>query len=188
MSAGPEWGPLSDLAGVWEGDKGLDVAYANTEAKVIETPYRERMVLAPFGPVENGPQVLYGLDYRTAAWRAGEENPFHTEVGYWMWDAAARLITRSFVIPRAISVLASGEAEPDAREFTLHAEVGSTSHGILCSPFLLEAAGMRSFDVTVTSDGGSSLAYRETTVIDHRAFGSVVEHTDQNVLTLVSDS
>ena len=44
--------------------------------------------MKPFGPVENGSQSLYGLDYKTAMRRDDETNPFHTEVGYWLWDAA----------------------------------------------------------------------------------------------------
>ena len=78
MSAGPEWGPLARLAGIWEGDKGEDVAFGNVEGKIITTPFREHVDFKPFGPVENGTQVLYGLDYRMAAWRGDEENPFHT--------------------------------------------------------------------------------------------------------------
>lgn len=80
MSAGPEWGPLARLAGIWEGDRGEDVAYSNEKGSVGLTPYREHTELKPFGPVENGIQTLYGLDYRMAAWRGTEENPFHTEV------------------------------------------------------------------------------------------------------------
>ena len=49
--------------------------------------------MKPFGPVDNGTQALYGLDYRMAAWRGDEENPFHTEVGYWLWDAADRAVS-----------------------------------------------------------------------------------------------
>ena len=79
MSAGPEWGPLARLAGIWEGDKGEDVAYSNEKGSVGLTPYREHTELKPFGPVENGIQTLYGLDYRMAAWH---RKPFHTEVGY----------------------------------------------------------------------------------------------------------
>ena len=75
MSAGPEWGPLARLAGIWEGEKGEDVAYANDSGKIGLTPYREHIDFKPFGPVENGSQVLYGLDYRMAAWRGDEEQP-----------------------------------------------------------------------------------------------------------------
>jgi hypothetical protein len=38
--------------------------------------------MKPFGPVDNGTQRLYGLDYKSSMWRGDEENPFHTEVGY----------------------------------------------------------------------------------------------------------
>ena len=105
MSAGPEWGPLARLAGIWEGEKGEDVAYANQDGKIGLTPYREHIDFKPFGPVENGSQVLYGLDYRMAAWRGEEESPFHTEVGYWMWDARDSEVVRCFLIPRGSAVV-----------------------------------------------------------------------------------
>ena len=119
MSAGPEWGPLARLAGIWEGERGEDVAYANETGKIGLTPYREHVELKPFGPVENGSQVLYGLDYRMAAWRGDEENPFHTEVGYWMWDARDSEVVRCFVIPRGSAIVAGGTVAADATTFTL---------------------------------------------------------------------
>ena len=73
-------GPLAALVGAWEGDQGLDVAFQHSKGEIGETPYRERMMFSPFGPVDNGTQALFGLDYRTAAWRVGEDEPFHTEV------------------------------------------------------------------------------------------------------------
>ena len=106
VSAGPEWGPLARLAGIWEGEQGEDVAYANEAGKIGLTPYREHVDFKPFGPVENGSQVLYGLDYRMAAWRGDEENPFHTEVGYWMWDARDSEVVRCFLIPRGSAIVA----------------------------------------------------------------------------------
>ena len=59
--------------------------------------------MKPFGPVQNGSQTLFGLDYKTAMWRGDEENPFHTEVGYWLWDAATGEVLRGFVVPRGIA-------------------------------------------------------------------------------------
>ena len=67
------------MIGTWEGSEGLDVAYQNATSKVVETPYRERVSFSPFGPVDNVVQVLHGLDYRMAAWRGQEEDPFHTD-------------------------------------------------------------------------------------------------------------
>jgi len=71
--------------------------------------------------VENGSQVLYGLDYRMAAWRGSEENPFHTEVGYWMWDARDSEVVRCFLIPRGSAVVAGGIVAADATTYTLKA-------------------------------------------------------------------
>ena len=44
------------------------IAYANAEGKVKDTPYREKTSMKPFGPVENGSQVLFGLDYTQQIW------------------------------------------------------------------------------------------------------------------------
>ena len=74
-------GPLAGLVGDWEGDQGLDVSFHHSKGQVAETPYREVVSMKPFGPVDNGSQCLYGLDYRMSAWRADEVDPFHTEVG-----------------------------------------------------------------------------------------------------------
>ena len=84
-----EWGPLAGLIGDWESDRGgLDTAYSHSQSRVLETPYLEKCSFKPFGPVDNGDQHLYGLDYKSAMWRGDEDSPFHTEVGYWLWDSA----------------------------------------------------------------------------------------------------
>lgn len=99
MAENSEWRPLAALIGEWEGNEGVNFAFANARGGTGETKFREKLSMKPFGPVENGTQVLYGLDYRTAAWRVEieEENPFHTEVGYWLGDAADRQVMRCFV-------------------------------------------------------------------------------------------
>jgi hypothetical protein len=140
MVADAKWGPLAPLAGVWEGDNGLDVSFVHRHGQVRETRFRERAQFAAFGPVENGRQVLYGLDYRTAAWREGEQDPFHTEVGYWLWDAADGQVMRCFVVPRGSMVLAGGTAAASDRAFTMDAEVGSETYGVLSNRYLSGAA------------------------------------------------
>jgi hypothetical protein len=182
MSDNAEWGPLAALIGEWEGDQGLDFAYANAEGKVKDTPYREKTSMKPFGPVENGKQVLFGLDYRMAAWRGTEENPFHTEVGYWLWDAADAQVFRCFVVPRGSLVLAGGDATPDAKDFTMHAECGSEIYGVLSNRFLATAARTSNYKCTVTVNDDGTWAYDELTTVEHARFGAVVEHTDRNLL------
>src|SRR5690554_5275115 len=99
-----EWGPLGALIGEWAGEGGLDTAYSHASGRVLETPYREVLSMTPFGPVRSGSQELYGLDYRSAMWRGSEDDPFHTEVGYWLWDGATGEVLRGFVVPRGITV------------------------------------------------------------------------------------
>ena len=96
------WGPLAGLIGTWEsGVDGLDVSFHSDKGKLSETKFRERTTFAPFGPVNVGPHPLYGLDYRTATWREGDTTPFHTEVGYWMWDGTNYQVVRCFIVPHA---------------------------------------------------------------------------------------
>jgi len=76
-------GPLQPLVGTWEGEGGVDFSFHHEDGESADTIYREHITFNPFGPVDNGSQHLFGLDYRMAAWRDDEEDPFHTEVGYW---------------------------------------------------------------------------------------------------------
>jgi hypothetical protein len=182
VTSNTELGPLARLAGIWEGDEGVDVAFSNLKACLVETPYRERTSFSPFGPVENGSQVLFGLDYRTSAWRHGEEIPFHTEVGYWLWDAADGQVMRCFMVPRGSTILAGGPAGPNDTTFTMAAEVGSESYGILSSRFLAANARSTSYAVTVSVDDDGSYSYEETTTMEHRRSTDLVVHTDRNWL------
>lgn len=184
--ANEEWGPLAGLMGTWEsGYDGLDVAFHNDEGKIAETAFRERTTFKPFGPVDNGQQCLYGLDYRTAAWKKGDDNPFHTEVGYWMWDANESQVMRCFMIPRASALIAGGTVEPDATTFKLGAVLGSNSYGILSNKHLDRVAKTTRFEVTVTIDG-DTFSYDETSVVEHRKSEAVIMHTDRNTLKRVS--
>jgi hypothetical protein len=180
------FGPLAGLVGSWEGAEGLDVSFGHTAGGAVETPYRERMTFAPLGPVENGEQVLYGLDYRTEAWRHGEADPFHTEVGYWLWDAAAGEVIRCFVVPRGSTLIAGGPAAPNAREFTLRAERGSTTHGILANPYLDRAARTTHYEVTVRIEPDGQLFYTEDTVLELTGQEEPFHHTDTNRLIRTS--
>lgn len=182
MTLGRELGPLEWLAGVWEGDEGIDVAYGHAIGGLTETPYRERMTFAPFGPVGNGTQELYGLDYRTSAWRIGEDDPFHTEVGYWLWDAAAGQVMRCFMVPRGSTILAGGPASADDRSITMHAELGSPTYGILSNPYLHESARTTLYRVTIGIGDDGILRYEQVTTIEHARWHETLAHTDRNAL------
>ena len=181
MDVGQEFGPLAALVGTWKGDQGLDVAYQHARGQIGETPYRERTTFSPFGPVDNGTQSLYGLDYRMAAWRGEEENPFHTEIGYWLWDAADGQVMRCFMVPRGSTILAGGPAAADSARFTMAADVGSEAYGILSNAYLAKEARTARYEVTVELDG-DTYAYDSTTTIEHAKLSEPLLHTDRNTL------
>jgi hypothetical protein len=180
-----QWGPLGGLVGTWEGDQGLDVAFHNDKGKVDETPYRETTSFKPFGPVDNGAQCLFGLDYRTAAWRAGEDNPFHTEVGYWLWDSTDTQVLRCFMVPRGSVIIAGATVAPDATSFVLEADLGSTTYGILSNKYLDAFARTTRFDVTITIEG-DTFRYDETTTVEHAKSADLILHTDRNTMRRTS--
>ena len=97
-------GPLAPLAGIWEGEKGDDTAPSDDRGTETNK-YRERITLDPFPPVDNHEQWLYGLRYATTAWRLGEDNPFHEELGYWLWDPKEKQVLKCFIVPRGVTVI-----------------------------------------------------------------------------------
>jgi len=176
-------GPLAPLAGVWEGDKGIDISRVYSQEK--ETKYRERIVFDPLGPVRNGPQELYGLRYAMTAWRLGEEDAFHEELGYWLWDDGQKQVLRCFMVPRGVLINAGGDAEADSTSFHLSAETGSETYGILSNKYLDESYKTMRYelDVTVHDDGGFS--YKEDTQLWIPVNEAIFHHTDQNSLAKV---
>lgn len=180
----PHFGPLEQLAGVWEGEKGLDVSYHHADEEAGDTPYREVITFKPFGPVDNGNQHLFGLDYKMAAWRLDEEDPFHTEVGYWLWCGGLGHVMRGFVIPRGSAILAGGAVAPDATSFTLRATKDSDEYGITQNPYLLENARCIDYVVNITVDG-DTFSYDETTTLLMKEFDEPYPHTDRNTLQRV---
>jgi hypothetical protein len=177
------WGPLGAFIGEWEGEEGVDVSFHNVKGTVGETKFRERVTLEPFGPVDNGKQRLYGLDYRMAAWRLGEKDAFHTEVGYWLWDADGGHVLRCFMVPRGTTVLAGGTARPDAKSFSVTASVGSETYGILSNIYLAANARTTEYACQLSAEPGS-FSYESTTTYTH-VKGGVISHTDRNKLRRV---
>jgi hypothetical protein len=132
-------GPLRALAGVWEGSKSLDV-----------NPFREgdrrqrnveRIELQPIDPQSNGPQLLYGLRYHTHIVMPGQIETYHDHVGYWLWEPATGLIMHSLTIPRGQTVLAFGQAAPDATTFEATAKRGTAENGICSTRFWKKRSG-----------------------------------------------
>jgi hypothetical protein len=179
------WGPLAGLIGTWEGDHGIDVSFHSEKGKVAETPYRETSVFTPFGPVDHGEYALYGLDYRTTAYRDGDREPFHREVGYWLWYAHESQVLRCFMVPRASAVIAGATVAADAKTFKPESDLSSHAYGILSSKYLDSVARATRYDVTVYLDG-TTYRYDQTTVVEHERSDTIILHTDRNTLIRTS--
>ena len=179
-------GPLAGLAGMWEGSQGVDVSFHNADGEIGDTPFREKVTLSPFGPVDNGHQQLFGLDYRMAAWRGDEEDPFHTEVGYWLWDVAREEIYRCVMVPRGTVVLSGGSVKLGDTSFTLRSDLGSTGFGVLQNPHVDEHASTTNFEITITV-GDDTWSYDETMDVYISRLGEKMTHTDRNTLTRVAE-
>lgn len=173
-------GPLAALVGNWKGDKGIDIS--RIHSKETTTPYREEVTFAPVGPVNNGPQQLYGLRYSMTAWRIGEADGFHEETGYWLWDAGNKQVLRSFMVPRAVLINAGGDAEADSKNLHMEAEVGSVTYGILSNKYLDESYKTMKYvlDVAINDDG--SWSYKQDTQLWIPINEAIFHHTDENTL------
>ena len=180
-------GPLGVLIGTWEGIKGDDIAPDNKRG-VENNKFREKMVFTPIGRVDNHEQVLYGLRYNTTAWRLGVADPFHEEVGYWLWDAAREQVLRCFLVPRGVSVIAGGTVKVDAKKFHLAAEVGSSTYGICSNKFLDQEFKTTRFELDITIHDQNSFSYAEDTHLLMKGRKDVFHHTDRNTMSRVSGS
>jgi len=173
-------GPLAALAGIWEGDQGVDIS--RVQSKETETKFRERTVFEPLGPVKNGPQELYGLRYSMTAWRLGEADAFHEERGYWLWDGGNKQVLRCFMVPRGVLINAGGDAEADSTRFNLSAEVGSETYGILSNKYLDASHKTMKYELDVIIHNDGSFSYQEDTQLWIPVNEAIFHHTDQNRL------
>ena len=178
-------GPLAPLAGVWEGDKGDDIAPDDDRVSIENNKYRERLVLEPIGEVNNHEQSLYGLRYSTMVWRLGAAEPFHEEVGYWLWDATNKQVIKSFIVPRGYTVMAGGTAEADAKSFEMKAELGSETYGICSNKWLADEFKTIRFELRVDVHDNNSFSYDEDTVMEIKGQAELFHHRDKNTLTRV---
>jgi hypothetical protein len=176
-------GPLRPLAGIWEGTKGAD------EHPVVDGTGRDSFVehyeLHPIDFQTNGPQLFYGLRYHTRIINPKQEPTFHDQVGYWLWEPLARAVTLTLGIPRGQVLLASGCAEPDARDFEVTATEGSIQTGILSNPFLSRAFRTLSYRMHVTVNDDGTWTYEEVGVLEIPGIDEPFPHVDRNTMSKI---
>jgi hypothetical protein len=178
-------GPLRRLAGVWEGQRGVDV---NPKADGPEQKnYYERIEMQPIDPQANGPQLFYGLRYHVHINTREEQIAFHDQVGYWLWEPATGLVLQTLAIPRGQIAIAAGHAAPDDAKLVLTAERGQTEYGICSTTFLEQAFRTDSYRIEVEFHDDGSWSYVSDTMLMVRGRDTPFQHRDRDTLTKVAE-
>ena len=178
-----EWGPLGPLVGDWEAEGGLDTAYSHSQEKVLGTPYLEKLTFKPFGPVDNGRQSLYGLDYKTAMWRGerGEPVPHRGRL-----LALGRRDRRGPPrLRRAARHHRARRRHRRGRRHVVHAVGRARRPAVHDRREQVPRRRTRrtlSYAVTITINDDDSWSYDETTMLKMIEFDEPFAHTDHNTL------
>ncbi|CAA0118342.1 Uncharacterised protein [Halioglobus japonicus] len=181
---GVDYGPLAALVGTWTGDKGVDkVPEPDGEDR---NPYYETIVFEAAGDVTNAEkQTLSVVRYHQQVSRKSNDEVFHDQVGYWLWDPADNGIVETFTIPRGVAVVAVGTLAPgNTAEDELVFKVAADADGIVQAPFMFKQARTTAFTHTITLKG-DQMRYTENTVLDIYDKKSF-DHRDVNTLSRVS--
>ena len=178
-------GPLTGMAGVWQGTRGLDVKPKADGPK--KQAYVERIELQPIDPQTNGPQLLYGLRYHTHVTKPDQVKTYHDQVGYWLWEPATGCVIHTLTIPRGQVAMAAGVAAADAKQFELTATQGLETWGICSAPYLAAAFKTTAFRIQVTVHDDGTWSYEEDTVLQIQGLAEPFHHTDKNRLAKIAE-
>ncbi len=178
-------GPLTRLAGIWEGAKGVDIAPKADGPERRE--FIERVEMQPIDPQANGPQLFYGLRYSIHIIASDEPGTFHDQVGYWLWEPATGLVIQTLAIPRGQVALAGGRAKPAGAGLVVEARRGSTEFGIASQAFLEQAFRTDSYTLDITFHDDGTWSYVSDTLLVVRGQGEPFLHRDRNTLTKVGE-
>ncbi|MGH8371752.1 MAG: FABP family protein [Gammaproteobacteria bacterium] len=178
-------GPLTGMAGIWTGIRGLDV---NPKPDGPEKQaFIEHMELQPIDAQTNGPQLFYGLRYHTRIVKPDVVETFHDQVGYWLWEPATGTVLLTLTIPRGQMAMAVGHATADAKTFRLEAVRGSMTNGIVSNPFLEYAFRTESYTITVSINADGTWSYEQDTVLIIPDQEEPFHHTDHNTLQKIGE-
>jgi len=178
-------GPLTRMAGIWTGARGLDVSPKADGPE--KKAFIERVELQPIDAQANGPQLFYGLRYHTRIVKPDDPETFHDQVGYWLWEPATGALLLTLAIPRGQVAMAVGSAKADATTFQLEAVRGSTTNGIVSNPFLEYAFRTDRYTINVTINADGTWSYEQDTVLTIPGQAEPFHHTDRNRLSKIGE-
>jgi len=180
-----DYGPLAQLIGKWTGTKGLDIA-PDANANPDNTKFVDEIVFTVSGPAENAEeQNLVSIKYHHIVRKQENGAVFHDQIGHWIYEKSTNIIMHSLSIPRAVCLLAGGKYKEQDGEsiFNVQAKLGDDAYGIVQSPFMLEKATTKAFQMNL-SVKGDVLTYREVTSLN--IYDKDFEHIDESTLQRVA--
>lgn len=178
-------GPLTRMAGVWEGQRGLDIKpKADGPKKQV---FIERIELQPIDPQTNGPQLFYGLRYHLHITKPDQVKTYHDQVGYWLWEPATGTIVHTLTIPRGMVAMATGKASATANQFECLAKIQDATAGISSNPFLDYAFKTIEYRIMITFLEDGTWSYEQDTVLKIKGQDDLFHHLDTNVLTKIGE-
>jgi hypothetical protein len=185
---GIDYGPLAQLIGKWVGNKGRDIAPDN-KAQNDESAFTDEINVTLAGHSENAEeQDIVAVKYHHVVRRAENGLIFHDQIGHWLYEHSTGKIMHSLSIPRGLCLLAGGqyeeiETDKDSESvFSVKATAGSDTFGIVQSPFMIEKAKTKAFEM-VLKIKGNQITYRE--VMSLHIYGKDFEHIDESTLQRV---
>jgi hypothetical protein len=178
-------GPLTGLAGIWEGQRGLDIKPKAAGPK--KQVYTERIEMHPIDPQTNGPQLFYGLRYHLHITKPDQVKTYHDQVGYWLWEPATNAIVHTLTIPRGMITMATGNASANATQFECVARIDDPTAGISSAPFLNHAFKTVEYRIMVTFLEDGTWSYEQDTVMQIQGQADLFHHLDTNVLTKIGE-
>lgn len=178
-------GPLTRMAGIWTGHRGLDVKPKQEGPK--KQTFVEKIELQPIDPVTNGPQLLYGLRYHTHITKPDQIKTYHEQVGYWLWEKSTGTVIHTLTIPRGLVAMAAGQTTSDTTKFEVVATEGLDTWGICSTPFLNHAFKTVEFKISVTFNFDGTWTYEEDTILKILGQDELFHHTDKNILTKIAE-
>ena len=179
-------GPLTGMAGIWEGIRGMDVKPKAEGPK--KQAYVERIELQPIDPQTNGPQLFYGLRYHTHITKPDQVKMYHDQVGYWLWEPANGNVIHTLTIPRGMITMAAGKASASDKQFELHAKEDDRHAGISSNPFLDYAFRTVEFRIQVSIHDDGTWSYEQDTVMKIKGQEALFHHVDNNTLHKIAEA
>lgn len=178
------YGPLEPLIGRWQGVKGIDIAPHLGGDQ--ETQYREVLEIRPLGfPKNASQQTLAVVGYQLEAHRLASDEVFHTQLGFWHWDAESQTLYHSLVLPRAMGAVLEGEVRPWEGGWKATLSTQGATMPLMQSNFLDSHAKTLRVEMEVGWDG-QQLHYEFFTYLE--IYGASHLHRDSNVLERVQAS